>query len=547
MNAMLYKVDKVPKVELSKNPLNLKKICISASLLTLNAAIFSSLFYLCMTAFNSDSFIFSKIYYKRVLYFTIAQAVISGTLCVVLSLFFLPSLFNPFFKRGEKYFWSILSLSYFTPFLIAALALIKIFGQNGYISHFCSNIGIPYQSFLYGMGGIIFTHIFFYLPLSIKILRRSLCFLPENNVKLSQMLGVSKFKFWTQVVFPFLSADILRVFSLITLFCLRSFTTVLIFGGGSPANNTLEIALYQTLQFEGNQNHFAQIALAQFLINSAFFSLNLFSQKISPKNYLPCFGTELAHYSTSFFWIFGLIAFFCIAIGGVFLDGLLPLSHFLSIVSDKVIMSCALKNLALGILVAVLTLGLCFLLFHGHLLAKLKNSYKRWPVLNFEVFGFYTLIFSPLVIATCLFYLVRSFAYENWTLYLCLALLQIGTFLPYVYQIFSSVYAKQRKKYDMLCKSMGIEGVKRFILIDFPHLKAMLGFCTATIVIFSLGDARSFLFFNIGNDSTLITLLFDKMNAYQFNEAAALASFILMLCLGIFLTTSRIFGVYKAK
>lgn len=524
------------------SPTAKKNYLVGCVILT-NIIIFGAIFYLFSSALQSETFIFTKTYYKKILLFTILQGIISALLCTSLALLALPSLFSKTWKKRERLYWSILNLSYFTPSLIGAFAIVSIFGQNGLIATICAKCNLSFVTFVYGMSGVVLAHMFFYLPITIKNLRRYMDFFPEENARLGIALGLSKWQFWFAIVLPFLKTEIIRVFSLVCLYCFRSFTTVLILGGGILGANTLEIALFQALQFESNSGTFAQIAITQFLINSCFFAMAVTAQKISPKNDMPTTNLVLTGFANNFISILPILAFIGIALGVVFLEGLFPISNVIVLLTDAEVITCCIKNISIGLVVCIVTIVLCFMLIHG----QHRQQKNKFVFINFEIFGYYTLIFSPLVIASSFIFILQKFTFHPAMVLICIMIMQILSALPSVYRLLSASYSKQLTRYNALCAVNGISGFRKFILIDWPFLKPVIGFSIASVLTFSLGDARSFLFFSLGENVTLITLLFERIRSYHFQEAAALATFILMLCYIIFYITAKIFGDYKIK
>jgi thiamine transport system permease protein len=95
------------------------------------------------------------------------------------------------------------------------------------------------------------------------------------------------------------------------------------------------------------------------------------------------------------------------------------------------------------------------------------------------------------------------------------------------------------ERYGRLAESLGIAGLSRLKLVDWPLLRrpVMAAFAIATAL--SLGDLGAAAFFGSGNILTLPLLLYQRMGAYRMAESASVALLLALLVLALFLAVQR--------
>ena len=110
-----------------------------------------------------------------------------------------------------------------------------------------------------------------------RLLLQSLENIPGEQRQLAAQLGLRGWHFFRFVEWPWLRRQILPVAALIFMLCFASFATVLSLGGG-PQATTIELAIYQALNFDYDPARAAMLALIQMV---CCFALVLFSQRLS--------------------------------------------------------------------------------------------------------------------------------------------------------------------------------------------------------------------------------------------------------------------------
>jgi thiamine transport system permease protein len=114
--------------------------------------------------------------------------------------------------------------------------------------------------------------------------------------------------------------------------------------------------------------------------------------------------------------------------------------------------------------------------------------------------------------------------------------------MPYVIRLLGPPMTQLTQRHDRLCASLGISGWTRFRLVEWPQLRASIGVSLALCAALSTGDLGVIALFGNQQTTTLPLLLYQRLGAYQMNEAAVTALILLLLCLSLFVAIERVFG-----
>lgn len=480
-------------------------------------------------------FIFFSPYYVRILTFTFFQAFGGAVLSFLLAFFLLPAVQNlppSFLGKGIR---TILTIPFFLPSIIGCLALIGVFGQAGLVALCCEVFGLSYKTFLYGIYGILLCHVFYYTPFILQAFDKTLVFLPGEARRLGSLLGMGPFSQFRFLYYPLLKEEIPTLFSLVFLYCLRSFTTVLIFGG-TLHNTTLEVGIFQALNFDADWQVAAQLSLAQLSL-AGFVSL-------FPKRKAKAFPLQPEFHSfyvkrptirdgLAYFVIFCL---FFLPLFSVIFKGLPQLG-----------VVCLTPHLWESLLNSLL-IGFLSFFFTLLFVAPLVYTAYQFPHLAFfagELPAKLTLIFSPLLIAFLFYALFDPFMETYRGFLFILSSINGIVFAPHVYPLLLSSYRLQREKHEQLCAQLNISGLWRWRYIDAQGLKKAVGYTWALCMIFAMGDTRVIFLFNKGYFPSLTLFLYDKMRTYEFAQAAAIGVFMILVAAFILWTSEKIFGKYR--
>ncbi len=490
-------------------------------------------------ALKSSSFIFFDNYYLRVFTFTLFQALVGSFLSILFALLSVFSLRRIQTTVVGGFFTQIINLPFFIPSLVGCLSLILMFGQNGMVSNCFKYIGLSYNTFVYGVGGIILCHVFYYTPFALRIFNKTLDLIQPEYNRLSQQLGFSRFDRFKSIEWPFLKNDLLSTFGIVFMYCLRSFTTVLILGG-TPKSTTLEVSIFQAINFEGDLEAASQLALAQFLTTISFLGFfQMFKnplQSTKPPLQKEIFKQKIK--TNDVLFILLATFFFLSPLLLVFFDG------FNKKIGTLLISEEFWQALNFSLLIGFFTAGISFFLaislIYSSIFMEKKNKFKKTLSFLIELASNSSILFSSTILGTAIYFLFFDRIKNPSFVFGVIVFLNGILFLPNIVRILKTPFQVQYFRYERLCQLLEIKGFERWRKIDWPLLREPLGYALLTCLVFSLGDAKTILFLNPSFEN-LTSLLYRKMSLHDFEEAASLATLLIVISFLIAFGIKRIF------
>ncbi|MCK6443548.1 thiamine/thiamine pyrophosphate ABC transporter permease [Elstera cyanobacteriorum] len=470
-------------------------------------------------------------YLHRVFLFTLGQAALSTLLSLLGAVPVARSLARRPAFPGRGLIVQMLGVPLLLPALVGVLALVALYGRTGWVASAVATLGGEMPP-IYGVGGILLAHVFFNLPLAVRILLRPLEAVPGESWRLAAQLGFSPGQVFRWIDWPVLRRSLPSVATLIFLLCSGSFTIVLALGGG-PRATTLEVALYEALRLDFDPSRAAILALLQTLLCIGIggllvrltppavpLSLGLGRNGARPDRHL--WRTRIL----DSLWLGGAVLF----IGGP----LLGLIHgglrgpILAVLWEADLWTAALNSLRLTALAAPLAvLGALGLLLGAR---RLPTRLRRLVA----GLGTLPLALPPIVIGTGWFILFRPLVLAPWVAVALTIALATLMALPYTLRALAPAVTEAAARHDRLCAALGLRGWQRFHLVDFPVLRRALVTALALAAALSLGDFGAVALFGASDTAALPLLLFSRMGSYRFDEAAVIALFLLLLGFVVF-------------
>ena len=350
-------------------------------------------------------------YEFTVMLFTLKQAILSSILSCCLAIPISRALFRQHFFLKE-YIIRLLGLPFILPVISAIFGLILLFGNTGLLNSFFLMVGLPKLS-IYGMSGILIAHVFFNLPLAIRLLLIAWKDIPNEQFKIGSALGFSNSAFFYHLELPMLRKVFPGLLLLIFLICITSFSIALTLGGG-PDSTTIEVAIYQALRFQLDFTKAASLACLQFILCSlvAFFLLlmgkgssSFQALDFNVKTYnSPYFTKKLLDY----IWIFLVCSFLLSPLLLLIFQGMKGL---ISLQYD--IYLAALNSFFLSITSGFLGVVMALIISTWLGVSKFKFTTKYT-----EILSIFILASSPIVMGTGIFLIVKpliSFEYLSIT------------------------------------------------------------------------------------------------------------------------------------
>jgi len=479
---------------------------------------------------NINAFSFWKdAYLRQVVFFSLWQASLSTFLSIFIGLL----VARAFAHYGNFPFRSLIlglfGLPLVVPAVVAVLGVVSVYGSHGWI---------PLGSQLYGINGILLAHLFFNIPLAVRLLLPIWNNIPQQYWRLGTQLGLSNWQQWQHIEWPALRETLPSVSVLIFMLCLTSFAVVLTLGGG-PKSTTLEVAIYQSLRFDFNPAQAVLLALLQLILSLLVASLAAWFSHMPDVEVNLNIQTQVMGQSNrmiSFLVIFIAVIFVASPLMAMLIDAIKgPVK---SVLNDAKLWRAATFSMLIGLSSASISVILGWIL----LAASAEKSYrgnKRIAQL-FELSGSVVYVVPPLVIGTGLFILLSKFVNVfEWAIVIVILINGIMG-LPFVIRTLGAAMRQNTMRYQRLCESLNISGWQRFKQIDFPLLRQPLGLSMALVTAMAMGDLGVIALFGTPETATLPLLLYQRLSAYQMPQAAVIAVFLLVSCLVVFWLLERL-------
>jgi len=483
-------------------------------------------------------------YLRHVIGFTVWQALLSTLLSVGPAIPVARALARRQAFPGREAVLRLFGLPLVIPTIVAVFGIVAIYGQVGLLNRLATALGLPTWQYLYGLPGILIAHVFFNLPLAVRLLLPIWQAVPGELWRLSAQLGMRSGQIFRLIEWPLLRQVLPGVAGLVFMLCFTSFAVVLTLGGG-PAATTLEVAIYQALRFEFDLGRAVLLALLQLGFCGVLIALGqrlarpaplaATAQRPHDRPDLASPGGRIADALA----IAAATALVLLPILAVFYAGAVgPLG---AVLGDPVLWSATARSLAVALAAGALSLALGWPL----LLASRELRFRRYrprAAEAIEVSGSVVLVVTPLVLGTGFFVLLSPFA-DVFALGLALVVVVNAVMgLPFVIRILGPAVMRVAEQHDRLCASLGIVGWNRFRLVEWPSVRRAVGLALALSAALATGDLSAIALFGTQDTTTLPLLMYQRMASYQMGEAAVTALVLVSLSLGLFVVIERSVG-----
>lgn len=457
----------------------------------------------------------------RAVWFTLWQAALSGLISALLAVPVARALARRRFA-GRGALVTLLGAPFILPVIVAIMGLIAVFGRNGAINESLRALGLPEFS-IYGWPGVILAHVFFNLPLSVRLILQGWQAIPAERFRLAESLGFGPADTARHLERPMLRAVLPGVWLAVFLVCLTSFTVALALGGG-PSATTVELAIYQAFRFDFDLGRAATLGLVQ--IGLCLLALALARRMALPTGFGA--GLDAAHGPRGpDGWRRGGDALAIALAAGFLLAPIMAvaaqgLPRIPTLPPD--IWRAALRSVLMALASAGLALGLALPL-------ALAVARGRQPWI--EAAGMLPLIASPLVLGTGLFILLNGRVPAEAMALPVTVLVNAAMSLPFGLRALIPAARDLRADYDRLAASLDLDGLARLRLLTLPRLARPLGFAGGLAAALAMGDLGVITLFAT-NEPTLPLKLYQLMNAYRMEDASACAVLLMAISFALF-------------
>ena len=467
-------------------------------------------------------------YAWRVTLFTLWQAALSTVLSILFAIPVARSIARRPNFVGRGLLVSALALPLVLPAIVAALAIIGVWGRQGPLNDLIAWFGGERVS-IYGLAGILIAHVFFNMPLAARLLLRHLESVPTERWRLAAQLNLSPLATWRTIEWPAIRGQLSGVALLIFALCATSFAIVLVLGGG-PRYATLEVAIYQALRFDFEPGRAVVLAMIQ-LVLTALIALALRGRREEPIEV----GTARVprRYGLS-------------SVGGIVLDTIVivvaalyllaPLGMLVAnglgadlarLAGEPAVRGAIATSLILGLLAA----SLCMLVT----IALTLGSYGGGAWLRGMSAGVTSLVLlvPPTVIGAGWFLALRGTGAVFSAAPIMIVVVNAVMALPFSMRIVQPAWQRHAARVDRTALALGMGGLSRLARLDWPAMRSALALAFAFALALSLGDLGVVALFGSQDWTTLPLLLLQRMGSYRTDDAAGLALILAVLSLGI--------------
>ena len=460
------------------------------------------------------------------LWFTLQQAALSAGISVLLAVPLARALARRVFP-GRGLVVALMGAPFLLPVVVAVVGMLSVYGRNGPVNQLLVLVGLAPLS-IFGLKGVVMTHVFFNLPLATRMLLNGWAAIPAERFRLAQTLGLPPSAIFRHIEAPMLRAVLPGAFVVVFLLCLTSFVVALILGGG-PRATTLELAIYQALRFDFDLGRAALLAGLQFLICAL---IVLGAGRLTLPASLGIGLDRMGRVPAPPGWrrpadallIALCLMFLALPMFRVLGDGLPYLADL-----PASVWQAALRSLMVAVLSAVLAslCGLTLALAAAHQ----PGGAGRW----IEVAAMLPMAASGLVLGTGLLLALRP-ATSPETLALPVTILvNTALALPFLYRLLRPEAEALHQGYDRLCATLGLTGLARLRYVTLPRLARPLGFGAGIAAALSMGDLGVIALF-AGEDTATLPLMVQRLaGAYRMDQAAAASLLLVGLSFALFL------------
>lgn len=476
-------------------------------------------------------------YTLAILRFTLWQAGLSTLLSLVFALPVALALARQQHFIGRRWLIRLMALPMGLPVLIGALGLIGIWGRNGLINGMLAWFGMQAPVSIYGLSGILLAHVFFNMPLAVRLLLAGLERIPPESWRLAASLGMGRGAIFRFIEWPAVRGLLPGIAGLIFMLCATSFTLVLTLGGG-PRATTLEVAIYQALRFDFDPPKAVALAGLQLAVTAVL--LALLALVPPPDDRAMTEGRPTRRFDRETLMARLMDGTLLVLAAGFVLAPLLNiLIAGLKADLKKLLLDPAVAH-ALGISLSISLPAalLCLLLSVAFVNARATLAGLRYQtMLTLMVYraigatSSLVLLVPAIVLATGWFLALRLFGNVSAFAAPVVVVINALMALPFTMRVLAPAMETHRQRTQRLSLSLGISGLAKLRIVDWPGLKRPLLMALSFAMALSLGDLGAVALFGSNTLATLPWLLYSRMGSYRTTDADGLALLLGIVCL----------------
>ena len=484
-------------------------------------------------------------YLFRIVRFTLWQAVLSTVLSILPAIFVARALARHPSFPGRGFILRLFAAPLALPAIVAALGVLALFGRAGLLADVLAAMGDARWPGIYGLSGILVAHVFFNLPLATRLFLQALETVPADQWRLAAQLGLGARAGFRFVEWPVLRAALPGVAGLVFMLCITSFTIVLTLGGG-PRATTLEVAIYQALRFDFDPARAVTLTALQIILTAlVVFLLARLGADMVADAALPVAQRRpavagKAERAVNAALIAAALAFVAGPLTATVIAGLR--ADLVRLATDPAVHAATLTSLVLALLAALCSVALSTALIVARRAIELKRQADMPPSLlerSLDTGSGFVLVVPPIVVGAGWFILLRHTGHVFAVAPVMVVAVNAVMAMPFAVRAIRPAHDAASARHERLCASLGVSGLSRLRLIDWPVLRRPLATALAFAMALSLGDLGVIALFGSDEVQTLPYLLLARLGSYRTEDAAGLALFLGVVCLLLMLLVDR--------
>ncbi|MEZ5833620.1 MAG: thiamine/thiamine pyrophosphate ABC transporter permease [Dongiaceae bacterium] len=481
-------------------------------------------------------------YVRHILRFTLLQACLSTLLSVAFGILVARAFAREASFPGRRALLGLMSLPIVLPSLVAVFGIIAIYGQNGWLSRAIAAAGAQTKPDIYGLGGVVLAHVFFNLPLAVRLLLPGWHSIPVESWRLSAQLGMSNWSVFRLIEWPMLRRYLPLAAATIFMLCVSSFAIVLALGGG-PGAATFEVAVFEALRFEFDPPKAAVLALGGLALNLVCLALaqgaigdaaigsgwRVREQDWGRRG----LGARLL----DALLIGAAVLLLAGPVAATLFDGVRGLGQ--ATLDWSLVTRATLISIGLAVPAAIMTLMLALPMVLAEAAARAAKP-RRAALLRFALI--LPIAVSPMALGLGCFLILRLTLDGMPRAVVGIVLLNAVMVVPFAAAILRPAIDRARARHDHLCRALGIVGWSRWRLIDWPILRPSIGTALAMAAAMALGDLVGIGLFGDARLRNLTLLLYDQLGTYRMSGAAVVAALLMLLIFVLYQAIERLVG-----
>ncbi|MEO9895501.1 MAG: thiamine/thiamine pyrophosphate ABC transporter permease ThiP [Paracoccaceae bacterium] len=457
--------------------------------------------------------------------FTLVQSFLSAAFSVALAIPAARALARRRF-RGRSALITLMGAPFILPVIVAVFGLLTVFGRAGWISSILGAVGMEPVS-IYGLHGVVVAHVFFNLPLAVRLILQGWNDIPAERFRTAALLDFGPNAVFRIIEWPMLRKAVPGAFALIFAICLTSFAVALTLGGG-PRATTIELAIYQAFRFDFDLGRAALLSIYQLGIAGCAAAIALL---LIPLSFAegglnrPVQRWDTTPAWVDYVWLGLASAFLIVPLSAIVLSGLAGLPDVPVSVWHSATASLYVAFISVVVLM-ILVLPL----------AAWMGSRKRSGIEAASLLG---LAASPLMIGTGWFILINPVIDPQTVALPVTAFVNALMALPFAIRMLAPAVRSAIADHGRLAQSLNLPHVVIWRYVLWPRLRAPLGFSLGLAAALSVGDLGVIALFADPDRATLPLQMYRLMGAYRVDAAAGAALILLALAFTLFLLFDR--------